>query len=823
MLKRILLTINYVLFAIACYAQGQLSGRVIDSISGKPIEYASISLMLQETNKVTTGTTTDDKGIFKLNNLADGKYKMLIYFIGYKTGTKTDIVIDNANQTISLGAIKLASKQTTLKEVVVEGEKSIIEMKIDKMVYNAEKDLTSQSGVATDVLKKVPQVSVDVDGNVELQGNSNIRFLINGKPSSVFGNNIVDVLSSIPASQIQSIEVITSPGAKYDAEGTGGIINIILKKVTAQGINGNVSLTGGTRLQNGAFNLSARKGKFGANVFFSGNGQLTSTTINNMNRTSQDAALNQSAQLLQNGTSDFNRLGYQTGASIDWAITPKDNITAAFSYNNFGSTNTGIINRQAILQDVWGNTLSNVNNSVNSNNNSNSQVYDWNMNYKKTFKKEDQELDILYSASNAGNYSYYSQIQKYISPDSIFNGSNGKNNGTDKQTNISINYTHPLTKNITIETGAKTVLRQLNSTSDVFLLNPTSDNYNYSTTQSLAMHYNRNIYAYYLSGTFKLFNWLDVKAGCRYEYTQTKADFSNVSAVTIQPYSSIIPSGVISHSFKNHHTLKISYTHRIQRPDYRDINPFFNVSDPKNITTGNPNLTPEIANNIELGYNKSFEKGANINVALFFRGNTHDIQSYTRYYPSYKIGDSTYTNVAISTRENIGVENNFGMNIFASVPIAKKINLRSNISGFQRYIINNLAPNSNISGFNYRINLNASYQISSTISAELFGNFNSPRINVQGKMPSFTTYNIAIRAQLFHKKASIALTATNPFNKYVNQKTELTGPNFTLYTIRELPYRSFGINFTYKFGKLEFKKQKEIEDVNLTNPPVQGN
>jgi len=558
-------------------------------------------------------------------------------------------------------------------------------------------------------------------------------------------------------------------------------------------------------------------------LFFTGNGQINTTTINTMNRASQDPTLLQNTQLNQNGISDFTRHGIQTGCSIDWAITPKDNITAAFSYNNFGNNSIGALTRQTLVQDATtGNQLSNIYNFVNSNSNFTSQVYDWNVNYKKTFAKDGQELDVLYSASNANNYSYYSQAQKYISPDSVFNGSNGKSQGTDRQTNIAISYTQPISKDVIFETGAKTVLRQLNNTSDVFLLNPSADNYSYSTTQSSGLTYNRNIYAYYLSLTFKLFNFLDVKGGCRYEYTDTKASFSNVNAVSIQPYSSFIPSGIISHSFKNHHTLKISYTHRLQRPDYGDLNPFLNVSDPKNITTGNPSLAPEISNNIELGYNKSFDKGANINVSLFVRSNLQDIQSYTTYYPTYKIGDSTYTNVAISKRENIGREDNYGANVFVSVPITKKINLRSNISGFQRYITNYLAPNSNISGFNYRANLNASFQLASTLSMELFGNYNSQRITVQGKLPAFLTYNFAIRKQLFNKKASIALTATNPFNKYVKQATELAGTDFTLYTVRELPYRSFGINFTYKFGKLEFKKQKEVEDVNLTNPPGTG-
>jgi ferric enterobactin receptor len=209
-------------------------------------------------------------------------------------------------------------------------------------------------------------------------------------------------------------------------------------------------------------------------------------------------------------------------------------------------------------------------------------------------------------------------------------------------------------------------------------------------------------------------------------------------------------------------------------------------------------------------------------VALFYKGTNYDIQSYTRYYSKYQIGDSVYNNVAVSTRENIGLENNYGVNVFASIPFTSKITFRTNLSGFQRYIINSIDPGKNIQGFNYRVNANALFQISKTFFVEVAGNFNSARLNVQGRMPSMTTYNFALRKRFFHDKASIAFTATNPFNKYINQKTTLTGPDFTSYSLRQLPYRSFGINFTYKFGKLEFKKERMPEDVNM-NPPGMGN
>jgi len=797
---------------------GVISGRIIDSLSGQPVEYATISLNNLADNKVVNGTTSDDKGFFKLNDIAEGNYKMLIYFMGYKTSEKNNLVISKTSPVISAGTIYLVSTQTKLKEAVVVAEKELIENRIDKTVYNVEKDVTSQGGVATDALQKIPQVSVDVDGNVELQGNSNIRFLINGKPSSIFGNNIADVLKTIPSSQIQSIEVITSPGAKYDAEGTGGIINIILKKSTIQGINGNVSVSAGTRLENGSFNLNARKGKFGVNAFVSGNAQLTSVTNTSMNRLTQDPAAGQSSTLNQNGQSNFDRNGYQTGFGFDWGITEKDNIIGSLSYNHYGNNSIGVTNQQSILQDASGNTLSNVGNIINATNTFNSYALDWNLNYKKEFSKKDQALEFLCTSSTSNTNLYYQQSQKYTSTDSLFSGSHAYNPGTTKETDISLDYTHPANENVLFETGAKAVLKKINSQSNVSLLNPVSDEYAYNSSQSNSLSYDRTIYAGYISGTFKM-KVFDVKTGVRYEYTDTKAEFSSVGNVNIKPYGTVVPSFIISHAFKNNNTLKLSYTYRIQRPDYRDLNPFVNSTDPRNLTTGNPDLRPEIANNIDLGYTKYFDKGPNINVVLFYHGSNYDIQSYTVYYPNYTIGDSTYKNVAVSTRQNIGLENNFGLNIFASVPVTSKIKLRSNISMFQRYIINTIDANQNISGFNYRINMNATYQLNSKLSLEFFGNFNSSRVNAQGRMPSFTTYNFAFRKQLFHDKCSIAVTATNPFNKYVDQKTTLNGTDFSLVSDRQLPYRSFGVNFTYKFGKLEFKKQKEAEDINLTNPP----
>jgi outer membrane receptor protein involved in Fe transport len=799
---------------------GKISGKIVDSVSSQSIEFATITVSRQDNNKVVKGLSSDKNGLFSIAGIPDGKFKVSISFVGYKTIIRNNINISKNHPNASLGTISMVEERTDLKEVVVTSNRIVIEDKGDKTVYNVERDITSQSGVAADVLKKVPQVSVDVNGNVELQGNSNVRFLIDGKPSVIFGNNIADVLQSIPASQIKNIEVITSQGAKEDAEGTGGVINIILKKSTAEGINGNVSITGGTRLQNGSFNLNAHHRNFGANAFVNGNAMIPSTTLSSSNRTID--SLNHNKYISQLGSSIYSRQGFQSGVGLNWDISQNDNMSASYGLNYLGYNGNGPTNDSTI--DANQNIIPLSNKVINSNTKYHTQSMQWGINYKHKFDKEDQKLEASYLQSFANNYNYYQESQNYYHNDTIFEGSRAINPGTQKETDFTLDYAHPVNKSILIETGAKVALIGImNTTNDYESQTQTqSDTYIFDSRKSMTFDYNSKIYAAYLSGKFKLFHLLDIKVGGRYEYTDINATSNDTSKVAVKSYGTFVPSLLISHTFPRKRTVKISYTRRIQRPNYNDLNPFYNVSNPTGITTGNPLLTPEIGNKIELGYSKSYEKGANITLNLFYQGNKDDIQSYTQSKDSIQIADVTYRSVTITSRENVGHENNYGVNLFASIPIMKKINVRTNISGFERFIDVGSLSGGNIQGFNYRINMNASYEVSKSLVVEFFGNFNSPRVNVQGKMPSFTTYNFALRKQFFDGKASIALSATNPFNKYVVQKTELTGVNFTLNSERDLPFRSFGINLSYKFGKLEFKQDKshDIDDSNLNNPPM---
>lgn len=355
--------------------------------------------------------------------------------------------------------------------------------------------------------------------------------------------------------------------------------------------------------------------------------------------------------------------------------------------------------------------------------------------------------------------------------------------------------------------GAKAVLENLKNTVNTdSLLN--NGNYVNNADQTYGFNYKRNIYAVYLSASASIFhNWLDVKAGVRNEYTTTNADFPGVN---IPGYNTVAPSATLSHKLSGSQSIKLSYNYRIERPDYGSINPFYNISDPHNISTGNPNLKPEVSHGLEAGYSKSFDSGANIYTGAFYRHNIDDLQGFSTQYEVLNINGRDYTNVLLTQRANIGTQTSIGANIFGSVPVTSKLNLRSNMFLASRTNIN---PGfASVTGVGYRVNLNATYQFGHDLTAEGFVNYNSSQKNLQGTRPHFLFYNFAVRKQFLNKKASFGLLASNPFNKYVNQSQTTFGTGFTQLSLRQVPVQSFGFTISYKFGKLEFEKDKKDKD-----------
>jgi ferric enterobactin receptor len=783
---------------------GAISGKVADSLSHQPVEYATVILMSAE-GKTLNGAVTDPKGVFTIDAVQPGQYQVMAESMGYVSRV-IKVTVDKRG--VRLPDILLQKSGKTLNAFTVTAKAPLVENKLDKIVFNAANDISSQGGVATDVLKKVPMVSVDLDGNVELQGSSSVRFLINGKPSSVFGSSLADVLSSIPASQIKSIEAITSPGAKYDAQGTGGIINIILKDNKARGMNGSVSGSLGTRMENGAINLNFRNNSFGMNAFFSGNAQLRSHTPNQYFRNSSTTAL------VQDGYSEFTRSGYQTGIGFDWDINKKQSLTGTLGFDRYGFDGHGLT-AQTLTTKSSNEVLASDRYSTNANY---TRSFNWSLEYKIKLKKEGEELSMQYNDAYGLPNMRYQQYQTMKGAGAPFTGSLSDNPGKDRETEIRLDYIYPVSKGFELEAGLKTTFQQIGSAANVSLLDAATGNYAPDPQQSYDLHYRRGIYAAYVSGNFALGKVLDVKTGLRYERTESAIRFPGTK---INPYNTWAPSVILSHPFKNGSTLKLAYNHRIERPDYGDLNPFVNLADPYNISSGNPELVPETGDRIELGFNKELPGGGNIYAALFGRFNSSTILSYTNFYPVYQVGDSIYENVSVATRANLGAENRVGLNVSASVPVTKKFNTRFDLFFSHMEFTNPLQQNRSVAGYDVRGNANLTYEWTPTFVTEYFLDYKGPAVGIQGRKAPFFTYTFAARKFVMNRKASIGLSARNPFNQYSKQVTFIEDGDYTSRNVRWQPYQSFGINFTYRFGKLEFKKQKE-EDKSFLNPSTGG-
>ena len=781
---------------------GIIKGKVIDTKTGEPISYATITAYLMGQTKVAGGNITDEKGGFIIDNLGWGEYQIKIEFLGYANSTLSSITLSESTPIHKCGDIQLSTDSKSIKEVTVTGSKNYMENKLDKFVYNVEKDITSDGGVATDVLKKVPQVSVDVDGNVELLGSNNIRVFINGRPSTMFDNNLADALRSIPANQIKSIEIITTPGAQYDAQGTGGIINIILKENKSKGLNGSVNASLGTRLNNGSANLHIKKNKLDFSISGGYNTQLRGGTILSSDRKS----FSDNTEHVQNGTGYMEKYSYRLQTGLEYEINKRNNLsfninTNKYTTNNDGSTNQGLY---LPIIGIYSNILR-VSRSE--------QTFgslDFNLNYSKKFLKEGRELNFSAQSSSGTGLNSYTENQKYESQANYLNGAKGNNNLTDRETIINADFANPFTKDLLLNTGLKFNQSAIYTNSDHYLLDTPSNNYVFDPSQLNNFIYNREVFAAYITLVFPLGRDYTMKTGIRDEYTNIQKLASGTSDPS---YNSFIPSIVLSKKIDAHKNIKLSYTKRIQRAGYRELNPFIDATDPTNLIQGNPYLRPERSDVFELNYFQSFEGGSTFMVTGFSRNTIDDEQNYV-YDTSLVIGSTTYKNVSISTNENAGHQYLTGLNISGTLKLGKKLELRGNINAFDKHIISNLVANTTINSINYRSNINASYKLNETIAMEFFGNFNSARTEIQGKFPSFTSYSFAFRKLLFHKKGSLAFTTTNPFNEYVDQATNVNGVNFSLVADKKIPYRSFGLSFSYKFGKMEYKDKKPEKELN---------
>ncbi len=634
------------------------------------------------------------------------------------------------------------------------------------------------------------QQDVDFDGNVTLRGSSNLRILINGKPSGMFSDNPADALKMFPADQIKSVEVITTPSAKYDGEGSGGIINIITKKKSIQGVSGNVSASAGNRQNNGVVSLSAAKGRFGINantsVYYSVPNDATST----FNRS--DISDGFTRVLNQDGTNRSSRLGFRGSAGAFYDINAYNSINSNFSISGRTFNSDGLT--RVTFDDPANNFLQEYTRASEGNNGYNS--FDWTTDYKKTFPQKDRELSIAFqlNGNNQDNDLDYDQVN-------IQNAENfeerGKNDGTNREYTYQIDYTHPFSKAVKLEVGGKSVIRRINSDYDYTVISGAFD----TPFLSDVFDYNQDVIAGYASFNFNFGENWGLVAGARYEQTDINGDFEVDGNPFENSYNNLLPSIIISRKFKNFQTVKLSYTARIQRPSLFYINPYTNASDRRNTQVGNPLLDPETVDQFDLSYN-TFIKGTVVSASIYYKQTNDIIESFLTVDPA---------GVSITTYQNIGKNNAIGFNLFSSATIKKKLTIRGSFN-YNTYDVTGITTNGESvsrQASEYNGNLSGTYDFGKGFKMEGFTFFRSNRQTIQGNIPSFSMYSVGFKKEIWEKRGSVGIRMVEPFTKFKSFTTELTGDNFSLDSVYRLPFRSFGLSFSYRFGKLDFKAKSK--------------
>ncbi|HXH99132.1 MAG TPA: outer membrane beta-barrel protein [Sphingobacteriaceae bacterium] len=784
----------------------EVKGRIADSASRKPLDYITVGLKTDKNLPVKSALTSAD-GSFVFNNLKPSKYILTIVFVEYQTRTITVDLIDSTKKLKDLGPIYINTKNNNLKEVVVIADKPLIKQEVDRISYDLQADPESKSNNVLEMMRKVPLLSVDGDDNILLKGNTGYKIFINGKPSSMMERNAKDILKSMPASSIQTIEVITNPPSKYDAEGLAGIINIVTNKKVDNGYNGSVNInerfpvggpgTGG--------NFTFKQGKVGISAFGGASFSSTPMTENFSNRISTGTNATTLAQV--GNRESENQNGY-LGTELSYEIDSLNLISAQFNVN--GSRSEGANHQSSVLNGQSG--ILQTYNLTNMNEGTGNGL-DAAFNYQLGFKKSKARLlTFSYRYFTFGNEQHtnlaITNHMNYPIPDY-----RQVNDGGSSERTFQFDYVHPV-KKLSIETGIKAILRNNESDFQYQAFNSVTNQFESDPARTNIFDNNQSVFGAYNTYQYNLKNW-GFKAGARIEKTIIDADFITTSSQVRQEYLNVIPSVSINRKFKDMSSLNFGFTQRINRPGIYQLNPFVDRSNPNFESTGNPNLHPTLNNSLQLGYSKS--KKGSMNIILSYTFFNDLIMPVFVFDP--------VTNITRNSYDNTGRARLVTVNFNLNYPFTKTWNFSFNgrIShGRVQGLINDILVKNE--GVMYGFTSSSGYRFEKGWRVNANLNVNGPNLSIQGTSNSFIFSTFSVNKDIVKDKLSFSASANNPFSKYRIKRTETFGPNFTQTDNNQSFYRSFNTSLNYSFGKLKgtIKKNKRgISNDDISNNSAQ--
>nr|WP_321235526.1 TonB-dependent receptor [uncultured Psychroserpens sp.] len=788
--KKLLLLLLFFSYTFS-FAQKEVtvSGTVIDAEDSIPLEYATISFFSKKENKIITGGITNDKGVFKIE-VPIGIYNVKVEYLSYKSKSYDNKTL---SKDINLGTVSLSLNLEALDAVEVIAEKTTVEIKLDKKIYNVGRDLTVRGGTVSDVLDNVPSVSVDVEGNVALRGQDNVRILINGKPSGLVGLNSTDALRQLPAESIERVEVITSPSARYDAEGTAGILNIILRRSKLQGLNGAVTLNAGDPTQAGiAGNINYRTGDFN---FFNTSGLRYRESPGNA-FTDTEYFNGDDPNTFFEETRDFDRKskGINTNIGVEWYITDNASLTTSFVYRDSDENNdtSNLIkeydsNRNLINQSIRLDPEDEID--------LNRQ---YSVNYDKQFG-DDSQHRLTMDFQVEDNFEIE---QSLISQD----GDAAERVKTEENQNevlLQMDYTRPIGEVSNFEFGYRGTFQQLDTDytlefneNNVFVLDENVSN------NLLFRQYVNALYTQFGSKIKNKFSYL---LGLRMEDSRVTIQQITSNDFDRKTYVGLFPTVNLGFEITEKQSITLGYNRRIRRPRSRFINPFPSRSSATNLFQGNPDLDPSYSNTIDLGYLNRFGK-MTLNSSIYFQRATDVFTFVTLDTGQTTVVGGTEVPILQRTPINLATNDRYGFEFTLSYRASKKWNLNANLNLFQS-ITEGVFEGTDFGAdnFSWFARINNKYTLPGNIDWQTRIFYRGPSEDAQNKRKGIFSTDLAFSKDLFKDKASLAVNVRDLFNSRKRQTTSTT-PTFESDSEFQFRQRSFNVSFTYRFNQ---KKKRE--------------
>lgn len=768
---------------------GILSGIVLDQKSLKPIEFATVIVHKESDGKQLTGISTNALGQFALEGIPAGTYFIRISYIGFEFYQSKNLEVAEGSN-INLGKISLLPKDIGMKDVIVQADRVAISYQIDKKVINVGENITALSGTAVDVLENIPSVTVDIDGNVSLRGSGNFTVLFDGHPTVMDGNT---ALQQTPASSIENIEIITNPSAKYDPEGTAGIINIILKKNSTNGISGIAGLNAGL------------KDKYGAELLTNYKNQSTQINLglnyNKRNMTSNDISRNWTNDGKMYSYYNSDGSSYRQGeflglrGSVAWDFGNDKILSIGGRYGDRNSKDNATSN-----YNEW-TSIDNIKNYYNSKSSEEGGEKDYHImaDYSHPFNKEGHELtlELDYESEDGSNYSINSLTNNSIIVDSK---KTYEAEPTSEFTS-KIDYKLPLSEKSKFEAGYQGELQSYNEKSNLEIYDTDLKIYQRNALYSNDIqYYNRQLAIYSLySNEIGNFGY---KLGVRGEYTGREVDIAQKNLNYTVDEWEYFPTAHFSLNLGDGNQLMTSYTKRINRPHGWEFEPCIIWIDAFNVRTGNPSILPQYIDSYELGFQKTIGNSL-VSIDSYYRVTKNKIERVRSYYAE---------NVTLQTSQNVGKDYALGAELFFNFdPINKwNVNLMGNLYNYRiKGNINGLDFNRN--SFNWNVRFNNTIKLSPETMIQLNAIYNSPTVSSQGRREGYMSTNLAVKQVLFNKLLTATLQIRDLFSA---AKNEDVNESFDFYNYRYSERESPVVMLNLRFNINNYKNDREAGEEN---------